>query len=396
MKKFFEEEAGEAAGVVADDTVFLEKIIENDAEAEFLKNGEIDRHRLGTLRAIAAGDFRRDGLAIGDDPVDHTVRNVFLDGAEMIGERVAGGFAGLGHQIGDVDARRFGFGDGAGDFGDEEVRENAGIERAGPEENEISLLDSFDRPGKRAHTASGKAEFLDRGATGGDASFAVDDAAVFERGDEVNVRKRRREDAAANGEDFAANADGFSEVAGDVGKRGEKKIAEIMADETAARVETVLKEAAKKGLIVREGDHAVANVAGGENAVFPADAAGAASVIRDGHNRGEVSDGVLAGGVLVAAADDMFLEAAEKGGETCSTPKSNDAEAAGERFRIGKAFFHDKALEKSSSIILPERIKQRERRGRRVDRERARGYCNYETGHAQLEKCQPAVPSFSG
>jgi hypothetical protein len=369
VEKFFEEKAGKAAGVVADDAVFFEKIVEDHAEAELLKYGEIDGDRLGALRAIAAGHVGRHRLAIGDDPVDHTVRNVFLDGAEMIGKSVAGGFAGLGHQIGDVDARGFGFGDGAGDFGNEEIRENAGIERAGPEEDEISLFDRFDGLGKRAHAASGKAEFLDRGATGSDASFAVDDAAVFERGDQVNVRKCRREDAAADGEDFAANADGFGEVASDVGERGEKKIAEIVADETAARVEAVLKEAAKKGFIFRKCDHAVANVTGRKNAVFPADAAGAAAIIGDGDDRRQIGDRVFDGSVLVAAADDVFLEAAEKRGETRSTTESNDAEAAGERFRIGNAFFHDNASEKLCSIILQERIKQRERRRRRAERE---------------------------
>ena len=114
----FEEEAGEAAGVVAEDAVFLEEIVEDDAEAEFLEGGKIDGHGLGTLRAVTPGHIGRDGLAIGDDPIDDAARNVFLDGAEMIAEGVAGGFAGLGHQIGDVDARSFGISNGAGDFRD--------------------------------------------------------------------------------------------------------------------------------------------------------------------------------------------------------------------------------------------------------------------------------------
>ena len=35
-EELFEEEAGKAAGVVADDGVFLEKIVEDNAEAELL------------------------------------------------------------------------------------------------------------------------------------------------------------------------------------------------------------------------------------------------------------------------------------------------------------------------------------------------------------------------
>jgi len=118
MEEFFEEEAGEAAGVVAEDAVFLEEVVEDDAEAELLEGGEIDGHGFGALGAVAAGHVGGDGLAIGDDPIDDAAGDVFLDGAEMVGEGVAGGFTWLGHEIGDVDAGSFGFGDGGGNFGD--------------------------------------------------------------------------------------------------------------------------------------------------------------------------------------------------------------------------------------------------------------------------------------
>ena len=117
-EEVFEEEAGEAAGVVADDGVFLKEIVEDDAEAEFLESGKVDGDRLGALGAIAAGDGGRNRLAIGDDPIDDAPGDVLLDGAKMVGEGVASGFAGLGHQVGDVNARGPGLSDGAGDFRD--------------------------------------------------------------------------------------------------------------------------------------------------------------------------------------------------------------------------------------------------------------------------------------
>ena len=55
MEEFFEEEAGETLGVVADHAMFLEEIVENYAEAEFLERGEIDGYRFGALRPITAG-----------------------------------------------------------------------------------------------------------------------------------------------------------------------------------------------------------------------------------------------------------------------------------------------------------------------------------------------------
>jgi len=57
LEKFFEEEAGEAAGVVAEDAVFFKEIVEDDAEAELLERGEIDGDGLGALCAVTASDI---------------------------------------------------------------------------------------------------------------------------------------------------------------------------------------------------------------------------------------------------------------------------------------------------------------------------------------------------
>src|SRR5882762_10666867 len=102
MKEFFEQEAGEAAAVVADDGMLLEEIIEDDAEAELLESGEIDGDRFGALGTIAPGYIGRDGAAIGDDPIDNAMWDVLLNGAKVIGECVAGGFTG---QIGRASCR---------------------------------------------------------------------------------------------------------------------------------------------------------------------------------------------------------------------------------------------------------------------------------------------------
>ena len=175
----------------------------------------------------------------------------------------------------------------------------------------------------------------------GEFPFAVDDAAIFQCGDEMDVRERGREDAASNGEDFAAFADGFGEVSSDVGEGGKKEIAEIVANETAAGFETILKEAAEESFIFGKGDHAVADVARGEDAVFAAEAAGGATVVGDGDDGDQVGDGAFGGGMVVAAADAVFFEAAEEGGEAGTAAESDDAEAAAEDFRWGGFFSHE-------------------------------------------------------
>ena len=170
--------------------MFFEEIIEDSAEAELLERGEIDGDGLGALGAVTASDIGRNRLPIGDYPINHPRTYVLLDSTKMVRESVAGSFAGLGHEIGDIDARCFGFGNGTGDFRDQEIGQDAGVERAGAEEYQVGMLDGFQDGVKRLHLTRRKSQFLDRRAAGGDARFAVNGSSVLERGDEMDVRKR--------------------------------------------------------------------------------------------------------------------------------------------------------------------------------------------------------------
>jgi hypothetical protein len=118
-EELFEEETGEEAGVVADDAMLFEEIIADDANAELEELVAVEAHGVGIFGAITARNVGRNGLGVGDDDINDATANMFLDGSKMITEGVVGGFARLGHQIGDVNAWRFGMDDGAGDFGDQ-------------------------------------------------------------------------------------------------------------------------------------------------------------------------------------------------------------------------------------------------------------------------------------
>ena len=147
----------------------------------------------------------------------------------------------------------------------------------------------------------------------------------------MNVRKGRGKYAAADGQNLAADANSLAKISGNVSQRREKEIAKVVAGKAASRLEAILEEAAEQGFILGKCDHAVADIAGREDAVLAAKAAGAAAVIGDGDNGGEVGDRPLAGGMPVVAANDVFLKAAKERGETGATSKSDDAEATVER-----------------------------------------------------------------
>jgi hypothetical protein len=358
---------------VADDAVFLEEMVEDHAYAQILDAIEVVGDGRGALGAIAARDFGRDGFAIGDHPIEEAARsvparNMALDGADVLAERIAGGFAGLGHEVGDVNASGFGVRNGVGNLRDEEIGNDAGVERARAEKDQIGFLDGFEGFGKRANITGRERELADGNAAGGDAGFAVNDAATFERGDEMDVGNRGRKDAPANGEDLAADAHGFGEISGNMSERGEKKIAEIMAAQAAASLKAILKEASEEGFVLGQGDHAIANIAGRKDAVFAAQPAGAAAVIGYGDDGGEIGDGALFGGMLVTAADDVLLEPAKEGGKAGAAAESDDAEAAGRRLRFLGTFIQDWPDIRFAVFILQDRFQRGDRRVHSVHR----------------------------
>ena len=337
VEEFFEDEPSEAARIVADDTVDLEKVVEDDAVAKFLHLREVDGDGRSALAAVALGNIGGDRLAVRNHPIDDAATGVTFDGTKMVRERVIRGFAGLGHEIGDVHTRRFGFRNGGGDFRDEQIGKNAGVKRARAKKNQIGLPNGFDRFRKGPHGTRKQRDFPDAPAGGGDAGFAVNLAAIFHGGDERNQRNRRRKNPAADGQDLAADANGFGEITGHVGEGSEEQVAKIVADEAAAGVETILKEVAEKGFVLGKSDHAVANIAGGKDAVLAAQATGAAAVVGDGNDGSQVTDGVKPFGIFTTAAD-KFFQTAEEGGKPGAAAKSYNIESAGSVIRIGFAF----------------------------------------------------------
>ncbi len=134
-------------------------------------------------------------------------------------------------------------------------------------------------------------------------------------------------DAAAGGEDLRAGLHGLGEVAGDLGERGEEEVAEAVAFEVAVG-EAVLEEAREQVLVLRERDHAVADVAGGQHVQVFAQAAGGTAVVGDGDDGGEVADEAGQGvgdRQRAGRGGGVALEAAQQRGEAGAATDGDDA-----------------------------------------------------------------------
>jgi len=177
MEEFFEEEAGEALGMVADDAVFFQEIVEDDAEAEFLEGGKYRRPRVRRpardKRRATSGDT---AWRLATTPIDDPARNMLLDDAQddrpgrnRRFRRACVIKLAIYRRAEAVDLAM-----GRGNFRDQQVWKNAGVERAGAEKYQVSLLDGFDGLGKRARTPREESlSFFDRHFAGGDLRFAM-------------------------------------------------------------------------------------------------------------------------------------------------------------------------------------------------------------------------------
>src|ERR1019366_7972649 len=209
---------------------------------------------------------------------------------------------GLGHEVADVDAGGAGGGDGFGDAADEQIGDERGVERAGAEGDEVGVGDGIQGSGEGFGVGRGEDEFDDAVRAGGDAGLAVDEGAVIHAGGKGDVGIGGGINASAGGEDLRGHLYGLGEVAGDLGERGDEEVAKAVTVEVAL-VEAILEELGEQVFVLRERDHAVADVAGGKHFEILAETAGGASVVGDGDDGSEIVDeaAVGRGGGLGAA-----------------------------------------------------------------------------------------------
>lgn len=106
--------------------VNFQEIIRDALQAHALQFGMIDEDRLSTLRPVSPQNFGSERLIIEDDAINNLSARVLTNGPDVVTECVTKRFAGLRHQVGDVDARRTGPFDGLGDTRNEQIGDNAG------------------------------------------------------------------------------------------------------------------------------------------------------------------------------------------------------------------------------------------------------------------------------
>jgi hypothetical protein len=137
-----------------------------------------------------------------------------------------------------------------------------------------------------------------------------------------------------------------------VSERGQKKISEIVADQSSAGMKTILKEPSEQRLILGKRDHAIANIARRQNAILAAQTAGAAAVVGDGNNRGEIRNGPISADMLIFATAYMLFQSAQQRGQTRAATQRHDTKAPRAIPGFGLGFFYSHFSAKRSVQTL--------------------------------------------
>ena len=172
----------------------------DDGGAEGVEVG-VGLDEVGSVGSVAGEDVVGGAGGVDDYGVGGRAE-VADDGGGVVGCAVAVGLAGLGHDVADVDLPRGGAADGAGDARDEEVGDDAGVEAARAEDDEVGGLDCVGGLGEGFDVGAAEEDFADGGLSGAsDFDFSADGGAVGEGGAQVDVGEGGGEDSAFDGED---------------------------------------------------------------------------------------------------------------------------------------------------------------------------------------------------
>src|SRR5688572_23823295 len=261
-----------------------------------LQDGDRARHQVGRQVDAFGGDRRRHrgdrelpfgGVpleqfalrhhAVAGDEIDASFADVALDTRDEVVDREAVGVAFLGHQIAVVDHLPLGPSDRFRDAFHEEVRQDAAVEVAGTDDDAVGGVDGLDGLRVGVDLRLEAQVGVLRELRDLDGVLAVD-ADVAAPADEPRVLRRDGHDRAAGRQHHAGDADSLVEVAGDLLERRQEDVAEVVPLE-AAFLETVVEELADDGVRFRDGDEALAHVAGRQHAELVAQDARRAAVV---------------------------------------------------------------------------------------------------------------------
>ena len=256
----------------------------HDPEAHGPQTLGVNLHRARRFSSVLALQSLADPAFVHDDDVDQPLRGVPQNRFDVIRGAEVHGLARLPHQVDDIGLERAGTPDGLGDAVHQQVGYHAGEQGTGPHRDHVGLRDGLQGLLERRRPARPQFHLLDSRPALADAGFAAHDRSVREPGFERHVCRRRGINASGDGQDFRGNPYRLRKIAGHVGQRRQKKVAETVTLQPAPRGKPVLEQTRHQRRVRGQGHQAITDVPRGENIEIAAQASRASPIVRHGHH----------------------------------------------------------------------------------------------------------------
>jgi hypothetical protein len=268
-----------------------------------------------TFRGVCRDEPGGDAARVHQGHVDEATE-MPLYRANVIGCVVPVRLSGLGEQVHDEDAASAAGSDRFPHSVRKHARDDARVQAARPEDEQVRLRDRFQRALRCRHRPLQR-DPVDPASRARDGRLPADQASVGEPADQLDAAVDGRQYPAAHSEQRAGDLHSGGEVAESLGERREHHVADGVTAEAAVPGESVLEQGGEGVLASGERDETVANVARTRQAVAAADVPGASAVIA---GRDDPAD-LEAGPPRLEQG-----EAAEEGGKTGPAAHGDDAQ----------------------------------------------------------------------
>ena len=187
------------------------------------------------------------------------------NGLDMVRGGEPRGLARLRHQVAYVDLQSWGLADLFRNSAYQEIRQEAGVQRAGSQRDDVRVAQSLDHSRYGLTRAGGEGDLPYARACSGNGGFPVETLSRRRLGNQTHVLQSRRIDAAPDGEDFGGETDGFEKIACDPCQSRQEQVAKTVTLQPARPGESILKQMGHERFIGAKSHETIADVAWRKN-----------------------------------------------------------------------------------------------------------------------------------
>src|ERR1700722_7230877 len=197
LKRQLHQVLRDSAGVMPGDLTLIKVIAQDWTNSQFSDGIFVDYNLRRAFERVLGFQGFRDGCRIQQGVVENSRLGMLIERPNVVGGTASQTLVSLRHQVADINLGRPGGCNSLGNSMYQQIRNQAGKQRAGTNGNQIGASNRIQRLGKRFYVRRHEKQFFDASLTGGDFGLAAHPGSVVHQGFQLDVRSRGRIDVPA-------------------------------------------------------------------------------------------------------------------------------------------------------------------------------------------------------